>query len=171
MVGDVELPCSPLVSASWILTGAVAAVHTALSILVRLGAYVIEVEPVATAWVVDDHVLKMRDTPKVSELGFCEIRESFVSDTGRTKVVAASGVTSFDQIKSCQRGKRCSQTVAGRLNFCGRMLSAQVSDLVQNLRKCALLSIVETFVNFAVAFRERGVRSLCGGEIGDPVKD
>ena len=61
--------------------------------------------------------------------------------------------------------------MARRLDFCGRMLSAQLSDLVQNLRNSALFSIVEAFMNFAVAFRERGVRSLCGGEIGDPVKD
>ena len=51
------------------------------------------------------------------------------------------------------------------------MLSAKLSDLVQNLRNSALFSIVEAFMNFAVAFRERCVRSLCGGEIGDPVKD
>ena len=73
MVGDVELPCSPLVSASWILTGVSTAVNITLGVLVLFGAYVIEVEPVATAWVVDDHVLKMRDTPEVSELGSCEV--------------------------------------------------------------------------------------------------
>ena len=100
VVGDVELPCSPLVGAGCILTCAVAAVDTALGVLVLFCAYVIEVEPVSTAWIVDDHVFKMRDTPEVSELSFCEIRESLSTDTGRAEVVAASGVTSFDQIKS-----------------------------------------------------------------------
>ena len=100
MVGDVELPCSPLVGAGCILTCAVAAVDTALSILVLLSAYVIEIEQVATAWVVDDDIFKMRDTPEVSELSFCEIRESLSTDTGRAEVVAARGVTCFNQIKS-----------------------------------------------------------------------
>jgi hypothetical protein len=100
VVGDVELPGSPLVSASWILTGVGTAVDITLGVLVLFCAYVIEVEPVSTAWIVDDHVFKMRDTPEVSELGSGKVRESFVSDTGRAEVVAASGVTSFDQIKS-----------------------------------------------------------------------
>ncbi len=73
VVGYVKLPGSPLVSASWILTGVSTAVNITLGVLVLFGAYVIEVEPVATAWVVDDHVLKMRDTPEVSELGSCEV--------------------------------------------------------------------------------------------------
>ena len=73
VVSYIELPGSPLVGASLILTCAVAAVDITLGVLVLLGAYVIEVEQVATAWVVDDHVFKMRDTPEVSELCFCEV--------------------------------------------------------------------------------------------------
>ena len=61
--------------------------------------------------------------------------------------------------------------MAGRLDFGGRVGVAQLSDLVQNLRKCALLSIVEAFMNLAVALRPRSVCGLSRLKIRDPVKD
>ena len=61
--------------------------------------------------------------------------------------------------------------MAGRLDFGGGVGVAELSNLVQNLRKCALLSIVKAFMNLAVALRPRSICSFSRLKVCDPVKD
>lgn len=83
VVGDVELPWGPLVSAGLVFTDSgAAAVNVAHSILVFLLADMPEVEQGATAWVVDDHVLQVSDTPEVGHLGADKGRECLITNTG-----------------------------------------------------------------------------------------
>lgn len=72
MIGNVELPGSPLVSALAVLAGAVAGMNVARSILVLFGADVPVVEDRSASRIMGDHVLQVRNTPEVSELGLCE---------------------------------------------------------------------------------------------------
>ena len=82
MVGDVELPGSPLIGTSAVFTDVGAAtVNCASLVFILLLAYVPVCEQRAAAWVVNHHILEVGNTPEVGHDSACKSREVLVTYT------------------------------------------------------------------------------------------